>query len=138
VWWEGGLRFTCLSCGRCCRGAPGAIYFTDAEGAEIASFLSLSDAEFGRRYVTLRWEAPSIRERQNGECLMYDASTARCAIYPVRPAQCCLFPFWPSLLESREEWDAAARSCPGMNSGELHTAVEISSLLRINPFPDLL
>ena len=36
MWWEEGLRFTCLGCGRCCRGEPGAIFFTPEEEEKIA------------------------------------------------------------------------------------------------------
>ncbi|MDI9369943.1 MAG: YkgJ family cysteine cluster protein [Synergistaceae bacterium] len=138
MWWDKGLRFTCLGCGRCCRGAPGAIYFTLKEEEEISSFLSLEVEDFRRRYVTSRWGARSFRERGNGDCIFFDAKSARCTIYPVRPLQCSLFPFWPSRLESEEEWNETAAECPGMNQGELHRADKILSLLSENPFPDLL
>jgi len=138
VWWEEGLRFTCLGCGRCCRGEPGAIFFTPEEEEKIATFLSLPVSEFRRRYVTSRWRAPSLKEKNNGDCVFYDAATDRCFIYRVRPLQCRLFPFWPALLESEEAWNQAAALCPGMNQGDFHTAREIRGLLGLNPFPDLL
>ena len=138
MWWEKGLRFTCLGCGRCCRGEPGAIYFTAEEEERMAAFLSSPLPEFRRRYVTSRWRAPSLKERQNGDCIFYDASSDRCVLYPVRPLQCRLFPFWPSVLESREEWERTASECPGMNGGEWHSPEEIAALLSRNPFPGLL
>ena len=138
MWWDRGLRFTCLGCGRCCRGEPGAIYYTPEEEERIALFLSLPVPEFRRRCTTSRWLFPSLIERQNGDCFFYDAVSDRCSIYPVRPLQCQLFPFWPFLLESEEAWNEAACSCPGMNEGALHTFEEISGLLGLNPFPDLL
>lgn len=138
MWWEKGLRFTCLGCGRCCRGEPGAIYFTAEEEERMAAFLSSPLPEFRRRYVTSRWRAPSLKERQNGDCIFYDASSDRCVLYPVRPLQCRLFPFWRVLLESEEAWNEAAASCPGMNEGAFHSAEEIRTLLGLNPFPDLL
>ncbi|MDD3917869.1 MAG: YkgJ family cysteine cluster protein [Synergistaceae bacterium] len=138
MWWEEGLHFTCLGCGRCCRGEPGAIFFTPEEEEKIASFLSLPVSEFRRRYVTSRWRAPSLKEKNNGDCVFYDAAADRCFIYRVRPLQCRLFPFWPALLESEEAWNQAAALCPGMNQGDFHTAREIRGLLGLNPFPDLL
>ncbi len=47
MWWEEGLRFTCLGCGRCCRGEPGAIYFTPEEEAAMAAFLGTGTEESG-------------------------------------------------------------------------------------------
>jgi len=32
----------------------------------------------------------------------------QCSIYDVRPVQCRTYPFWPSLLESKEDWDNEA------------------------------
>ncbi len=138
MWWEKGLFFSCLGCGRCCRGEPGAIFYTPAEEERIARFLSFSVEEFRRRYTTSRWEAPSLSEKKNGECILYDGASDRCAIYPVRPLQCRLFPFWPVLLESEQAWNDAARLCPGMNSGEYVSPGKIRALLTLNPFPDLL
>jgi len=138
VWWEEGLRFTCLGCGRCCRGEPGAIYFTPEEEAAMAAFLGVDAGEFRNRFVTGKWRAPSLKEKSGGECVFHDAVTNLCRIYPVRPLQCSLFPFWPVLLASPEAWDEAARSCPGMNGGEFHSAEEIALAMAACPFPDLL
>jgi len=104
----------------------------------MSQFLSLPVNEFRRRYVTSRWRAPSLKERTNGDCVFYDATSDRCSIYRVRPLQCRTFPFWPALLESEEAWNEAALLCPGMNRGDLRTAEEIRGLLELNPFPDLL
>ena len=137
TWWSEGVRFTCTGCGRCCRGEPGAIFFTPEEGERIREHLDMEPKEFERVCVTRKWGRPSFRERRNGDCVFYNAETARCAIYPVRPAQCALFPFWPSVMESRAEWDRQARHCPGMNDGRLHSAEAIRALLDRTPFGDL-
>ena len=138
LWWEKGLRFSCLGCGRCCRGEPGAIFITPVEESAIACFLGISTEIFGKRYKTSRWKAPSLKEKKNGECIFYQAENAGCSVYPVRPLQCRLFPFWPVLLSSEEEWEKAAEDCPGMNSGRLYPAPEIAELLAQCPFPSLL
>ncbi len=135
-WYAGGVRFTCLGCGRCCRGEPGAIWVTPGEGKKIAEYLSLNAVAW-RGSLTRRWVFPSIRERENGTCLFYDEPTSRCTIYSVRPTQCSLFPFWPSLMKSRENWDDHAISCPGMNSGRLYAREEIDGILAVAPFPFL-
>ncbi|NLL36026.1 MAG: YkgJ family cysteine cluster protein [Fretibacterium sp.] len=137
LWWSEGLRFSCIECGRCCRGEPGAIFFTMEEGRRVREFLKLEEPEFTRRFVTSRWEKPSFKERHNGDCIFYRTEDARCSIYPVRPAQCSLFPFWPSLLSSRVLWSLHALRCPGMNAGRFFEAEEIQELLSQCPFDDL-
>ncbi|MGI6784685.1 MAG: YkgJ family cysteine cluster protein [Aminivibrio sp.] len=138
LWWEEGLRFSCIGCGRCCRGEPGAIFYTPEEEAALAAQLGLSLQEFRDRYTTSRWEAPSLKEKRGGDCIFHDEKTNLCLVYEVRPMQCRLFPFWPSLLESPETWERAALSCPGMNDGDWHSPEEIADLLADCPFPDLL
>ncbi len=137
-WWSGGLFFTCLGCGRCCRGEPGAIFLTPEEEDALAAFHFLEREEFRRRFETGRWERASLREKERGECVFFSSSENRCCVYALRPLQCRLFPFWPSILESREEWENTASECPGMNWGEWHSSGEIAGLLSRNPFPGLL
>ena len=134
VWWSDGVYFSCISCGKCCRGEPGAIFFTIEEGERVRNFLGVNEAEFRRDYVTSRWRRPSFVERQNGDCVFYDAKDAKCSIYHIRPSQCALFPFWVSVMESRNVWDEEARRCPGMNGGRFRSATEIREALAQDPF----
>lgn len=136
-WFSGGVRFSCIGCGRCCRGEPGAIWFTRVEAQKIALFLGESENDFRIGYTRKIWGHDSIIERKNGDCFFYDMDTAKCKIYGVRPAQCSLFPFWKSVMKSKEAWDEAALSCPGMNSGALHTIEEILEKLGECPFDEL-
>ncbi len=50
-------------------------------------------------------------------------------MYDARPLQCRSFPFWAPYLESKEDWDSLASSCPGVNKGKLHTREEIEEHL---------
>lgn len=137
TWWSEGVRFTCIGCGRCCRGEPGAIFFTPEEERRVAEHLGMARDEFIRLYVTRKWGRPSFLECRNGDCIFYKANEAKCGIYALRPEQCSLFPFWPSVTESKEAWDEQAKHCPGMNEGCLYTAEEIRALLARTPFEDL-
>ena len=137
TWWSEGVSFSCIGCGRCCRGEPGAIFFTSEEGKRVREYLEIEEDTFRRNYVTLKWGAPSFLERPNGDCIFYDAQKAKCAIYPLRPAQCSLFPFWPSVMESKAEWDERAKHCPGMNEGRSYIKEDIRKLLEQCPFEDL-
>lgn len=136
AWWREGLSFTCLGCGRCCRGEPGAVWVSEEEEKKIAEWLDISLSVFRVYYETRRWGPPSLKEKQAGECVFYNSERARCTIYPVRPAQCSLFPFWPSVLATPESWRKAALLCPGMNEGRFYTAIEIEAYL--NKFPSVI
>lgn len=137
LWFEGGVKFSCIGCGRCCRGEPGAIWFTQSEAQHICALLGISEEEFRAEFTKKLWGHDSIIERKNGDCFFYDPDSAKCVIYDVRPAQCRLFPFWISVMESQNSWNEAAKSCPGMNDGELHGIDEILSKLSENPFNEL-
>jgi len=136
-WWDEGVFFSCKGCGQCCRGEPGAIFFTLDEGERVRNYLGINEADFRRDYVNLMWGKPSFAERRNGDCIFYDEGCAKCAVYHTRPLQCALFPFWASVMESKEKWNKEARRCPGMNDGQFYTAEEIRSFLARDPFGDL-
>ena len=137
-WWSGGVNFSCIGCGRCCRGEPGAIFFTPDEGERVRNFIGVDEPVWEREYVTLKWSSrkPSFTERRNGDCVFYDAKTAKCSIYHIRPLQCALFPFWVSVMKSAREWDKEALRCPGMNEGRRYSADEIRAFLTMDPFGD--
>lgn len=127
-WWGGGLRFECMGCGRCCRGAPGGIFMLPDEERRIAAHVGVPVEELRRRFETTRWRFPSLRETSGGRCIMNDGN-GRCGIYPCRPVECRTWPFWPELLASPEAWARAARRCPGMDCGALWSAEEIAAVL---------
>jgi Fe-S-cluster containining protein len=67
----------------------------------------------------------SLKEKSNKDCILWDSG---CTVYHERPVQCVTFPFWDSIVASEQCWEIAAQSCPGMNSGELHTMTEIEKI----------
>ena len=128
-WFACGLRFTCLpGCRRCCGGAPGDVWVTDAERGALARQLGMEREEFERRYVRHYASGrASLRERYSGECVLLDEQG--CSAYPVRPQQCRDYPFWPEVLASPLDWEAEKRRCPGLDQGALHSAPEIERIL---------
>ena len=136
-WWSDGLFFSCLGCGRCCRGEPGAIWLTRAEEKKISQYLGIAEDLFISDFCTRKWGNLSIREKINGECVFYQPSSNKCGIYEFRPLQCRLFPFWPSLLCSRKNWENHASFCPGMNHGQYIAPDEIRKKLGLCPFQKL-
>lgn len=127
-----GLRFACTMCGNCCSGPPGYVLVTDDEADALAGRFSVSRAEFLRTYTRSTSAGRSLTEKKTAfglDCVFLDRDSvpgkAVCGVYEHRPLQCRTWPFWPSLLRSRAAWDSAAKTCPGMNRGNLVTVEEI-------------
>jgi len=136
-WWERGLFFSCLGCGRCCRGEPGSVWVGEDDIEAMAGSIGLDVHYFRELYIRKEKNRLSLRERVNGDCVMYESQSAKCLVYGSRPLQCRLFPFWPSILSSRENWIEYSSVCPGMDQGRLWSIEEISSFLALSPFVDL-
>ncbi|MCL4222133.1 MAG: YkgJ family cysteine cluster protein [Phycisphaerales bacterium] len=122
-----GLRFSCTSCGNCCSGGPGYVRFSPEEGRAMAAHMGISEDEFAAGYTREAGAGLSLTERlgpRGYDCVFLDRQSvpgkAICAVYEARPLQCRTWPFWPENLRSREHWERAARSCPGMNTGQRH------------------
>ena len=122
-----GLRFSCQQCHNCCRGVQtGGVYPSRPEKKRIARWLKMSLHTFRDRYLRPLDGAPSLRIRDNGDCVFWDGG---CTIYPVRPRQCRTFPFWPENLESPESWEEATKTCQGAGMGKLYRLEDIRSVL---------
>jgi hypothetical protein len=127
-----GLRFGCTMCGRCCSGPPGFVIVSDAEAAALAKRLKLPLATFLKNYTHTMSEGRSLNEVKTDhghDCVFLDRTTipgkAICGVYEDRPTQCRTWPFWPSLLRSRNDWNNAKRTCPGIDHGTLVPIEEV-------------
>lgn len=111
------LRFRCRpGCTECCH-RPGFVYLTEADLARAAAYLGLTPADFERQHCYRTPNRLRLRVPRGVRCRFLTAGG--CRIHPANPTQCRTFPFWPELLESRREWKAAARYCPGIGEGPL-------------------
>jgi len=129
---EIGLRFACTMCGNCCSGPSGVVLFSKEEGKALAARLGISHRKFLADYTEETSHGRSFLEVQGEhglDCVFLDRTTipgkAVCGVYEDRPAQCKTWPFWPEMLRRREDWVRAKRTCPGLDSGQLYTPVEI-------------
>ena len=127
-WYHAGLRFECTRCGNCCTGAPGYVWLDAAEVDAIASFLGEPRDEFLAVYTRVAHRGRTLRERADGDCTFYKRGQG-CTIYPVRPKQCRTWPFWDSNLRTPLHWQQAGDGCPGVGSGPLIAADEITRRL---------
>ena len=121
-----GLRFRCRQCGGCCTGDPGTVYVGPDEITAIAAYLGTDPQTLTSSMLFPFRDSYSIREDEQGNCLMYDKG---CRIYPVRPRQCRSYPFWFKNLRSRYAWKQTASQCPGIGTGPLFNRDEILAFL---------
>ena len=116
-WYASGLPFECTSCGNCCTGPEGAVWFDDQEGREMAENLGMSEKDFLKAYTRKIHGNRSLNEHETEhgfDCVFLDRETrpgkAICSIYEVRPVQCRTWPFWPEVVRSRAAWRAGVLS----------------------------
>ncbi len=127
-----GLKFSCTMCGNCCTGPEGYVLVTDAECAALAARFGLSVAEFIERYTHMTSPGRSLTEKLTSygrDCVFLDREKipgkAVCGVYEDRPAQCRTWPFWRSIVASRESWERAKRTCPGIDKGTHHSVQQV-------------
>lgn len=114
-WFEGGLRFQCEQCGKCC--GPGALRMYEAEVRGIATYLRL-DFEHVVELYGLKKIGDLYETVATEHCIFQRGK--KCSIYPIRPVQCRTFPFWPENMLGADEWEGLANYCPGINAGQLY------------------
>lgn len=124
-WYAEGLRFECVNCGSCCCGEAGHIWVTNADIERMAEAIGMTPENFRERHVREVKGRLSLREKPNGDCVMYDNG---CRVYEVRATQCASWPFWTGNLESEDAWKEAAGRCPGMGNGRVYSPDEIRRL----------
>ena len=116
-WYSKGLPFSCTQCGKCCTGAPGYVWTTEEEIAQMAEFLKFSVQEFKKRYIRRIGQRLALVERKAADthsCIFYH--NKQCQVYSTRPFQCRAYPFWQENVLSEESWKLAAQECEGIHS----------------------
>ena len=129
--YKDGLHFECQRCSGCCRFDSGYVFLSHQDLDRLSAKLSMTRDEFLEKYCvkvdiggTFRI---SLIEEENFDCIFW--RDGGCAVYDARPLQCRSYPFWAPYLESKEDWDCLASSCPGVNKGALHSREEIEEWL---------
>ena len=130
-WYHDGLRFQCTQCGDCCTGAPGFVWLNKAEITALANRLNLDQAEFESQYVMQVGIRKSLKEFENGDCVLFDAEKRCCTVYEDRPRQCRTWPFWDSNLKSPDAWSETCKTCPGSGQGKLYQLEQIESQRKV-------
>jgi len=128
-----GLKFSCKRCSSCCRYESGFVFLSKKDLEKLTLQTKMDNDSFIGAYC--RWvndrdgkQVLSLKEKHNKDCIFWDSG---CMIYDARPVQCVTFPFWESVISSEYNWKAAASGCPGIDSGKLHSGMEISRYLEL-------
>jgi len=112
-WYDKGLFFKCIQCGKCCTGFPGFIWILKDEIKTISSFLHIKESKFFKKYTKIICNKISLKEiLPSYDCIFL--KNKKCSIYKVRPLQCKTSPFWPQNMISKKAWeDNIEKHCPG-------------------------
>jgi len=131
-WYAAGLHFDCQACGNCCCGPEeGYIWVTKPEIQLIADFLKISAGQLHKKYLKRVGLRTTIIENPiNKDCIFLKTQNGSklCQIYSVRPNQCRNWPFWTDNLTSPDDWNHAAKRCPGINRGKLYSFEQIQKI----------
>jgi hypothetical protein len=150
-WYADGLSFTCTCSGNCCTGGPGFVWMSEEEVDRLAAHLGISREQTLKDYCRKIGKRISLKENRtpqgNYDCVFLKQLPAEkvkgkvslpkrvCGIYAVRPLQCRTWPFWDGNLASKENWEASAKRCPGMNRGKQFTQEQIETLRDATEWP---
>lgn len=91
----------------------------------MAGHLNVARDEFVKKYVRRDGTRLSLRERPNGDCILWKD---KCLVYGSRPKQCRTFPFWAHAIRSKAAFVEVSRGCPGLRCGRLYTCEDILAI----------
>jgi Fe-S-cluster containining protein len=132
VFYDKGLRFTCVRCSNCCRHSPGYVFLIRKDVKRLLVATGLDLKTFQERYlreVNLSGiHRISLKEKPNYDCIFWEKDG--CSVYRYRPMQCRSYPFWSGNLVSPHTWEQLKSSCPGVGVGRVHSRGEIERWLR--------
>jgi Fe-S-cluster containining protein len=129
-WYRKGLNFTCTRCGNCCTGAPGFVWVTDREIADLAVKTGVTAGQFIKMYTRQVGGRITLRDDSDGDCIFYDRVHG-CTVYDSRPDQCRTWPFWESTAGTPEAWERTKSKCPGAGQGEFIPVEEITMRMKV-------
>lgn len=124
-WYEaqGGLRFRCTQCGKCCA-RPGYILVHPDESAALAARFRDGAKPADLEGVLWTWDDACngwLIEVEEGESCPF-LIDEQCSVHDVKPRQCATYPFWEEIIGNRLTWTQEAQHCEGIQpEGDLYT-----------------
>lgn len=101
------------------------MWLEEGETERMAAALGMDHGAFEERHVRtvadprpghegeVRRALREVNEGNGGRCTLL-AGTNECTVYDARPRHCATFPYWDSVLDTREGFEAARATCPGI------------------------
>ena len=130
--YSNGLYFSCTCCSACCRFESGYVFLSKKDVSILRDNLHMEYKEFIETYCrwipmeNKRYEL-SLKEKSNFDCIFWKNGV--CSVYGSRPLQCKAFPFWSSIVNSKKNWEATGKDCPGIGRQILHSPDSINRWL---------
>ena len=130
--YKDGLKFSCKQCSYCCCGFAGVVRLSKEDLDRLVEWSGLTEEQFLQVYCRHVEDYDgstflSLRDLSNNSCILWEKGG--CSAYQARPLQCRTYPFWKSVLKSEDTWKEEAKTCPGINTGLLHSREEIDAEL---------
>ena len=116
LWWESGIKFTCLpNCGKCCNEPNGIVYLSLKDMTRLAAFQKLSLHDWIKRDCRKTIDGRYVLKSkpENLICIYLD-DDLNCNVYDSKPDQCSAFPWWDENLENEKKWNKTKNICPGI------------------------
>ena len=120
LWWESGIKFTCLpNCGKCCNEPNGIVYLSLKDMTRLAAFQNLSLHEWIKRDCRKTIDGRYVLKSkpENLICIYLD-DDLNCNVYDSKPDQCSAFPWWNENLKNEKTWNKTKNICPGIEHPE--------------------
>jgi len=124
-WLSSGLKFSCTSCGKCCRSSRTNVWVNTNEVKAMATALKKEPFAFATNYCedreTEEGELLTSLKNKDGACILLGKDGRTCSVYEARPMQCRTYPFWPAAVIGKAEWETEASRCEGINAPKAAT-----------------
>lgn len=116
LWWESGIKFTCLpNCGKCCNEPNGIVYLSLKDMTRLAAFQKLSLSEWIKRDCRKTMDGRYVLKSKPEDLIcIYLDDDLNCTVYDSKPDQCSAFPWWDENLVDEKSWNKVKNICPGI------------------------
>lgn len=146
---ENGIRFSCQTCGDCCRGLnEGEVYLYKDDIVRLANHLDMKGKKglknFSKKYLKVIndrffWrdidakKGKTYRFKTLGFAFKGDDDHCHflkknmCILHEARPFQCRSFPFWQMMVSSSKNFQDYTKKCKGLQilKGKFYSKEEI-------------
>ena len=72
AFYEDGLKFACVNCGKCCRIKEGYVWLSREDLVRLVDETGLEESEFRRVYTEVVDKYIALKSFPNGDCVFFD------------------------------------------------------------------